>query len=57
MSCMSSACYVKLKDPPLLQNVPSMSVHSATGHDLCAIGLPFCGIMLGNLQFRHTFIV
>ena len=34
-----------------------MSKHSATGHDLYPIGLPCYGIMTGNLQFRHTFIV
>ena len=35
---------------------PAMYVHLATGYELCPIGLT-CGIMLGNLQFRNTFIV
>ena len=33
MSCMSYACCEKLKDLPSLKTVPSMSVHTATGHD------------------------
>ena len=34
-----------------------MSVHSATGYDLCPIGLTCCEVMKGKLQVKHTFIV
>ena len=57
MSCMSYTCYIHLKDPPTLQNIPTMSVHSATGHDLWPIGLACHRIMIENLQFRHMFIM
>ena len=57
MSCMLYACYVKLKDPPSLKMVLAMSVHSATGHDLCLAGLTSCKVTVGKLQFKHTFIV
>ena len=55
LSCMSYTCYMKLKDPPPLQNAATMYVHSATGHYICPIYLTCCGIMIGNLQFRHTY--
>ena len=48
MSCKSYVCCIKLKDPLSLQNIPAMSVYSATGHDLCLVGLTCCGIMLEN---------
>ena len=57
MNCMSYMYNMKLKDQLPLKNVPKMSVHSVTGHHLCLIGLMCCGNMIGNLQFRHTFIV
>ena len=33
-SCTSYGCYIKVKDPSPLWNVPAMSVDSATGCDL-----------------------
>ena len=57
MSCMSYLCYMKLKDMPSLKMIPSLSVHSSTGHDLCPIGLTCCEDRIGKSQFRHTFIV
>ena len=39
MSCMSYTCYTKLKIPSPLQNVHVLSAHSATGHDLCPMGI------------------
>ena len=48
---------MKLKDPPSLKTVPAMSVHSATGHDLCPVELTCCEITIGKSQFKHTFIV
>ena len=44
MSCISYPCYTKLIDPPSLKIVPTMSVHSATGYDLCPIGIMCCKI-------------
>ena len=32
---ISYACYMKLNDSPLLKFICAMSVHSATGHNLC----------------------
>ena len=34
-----------------------MLVHSAYRYDSCPIGLTWYGIMICNLQFRHTFNV
>ena len=56
-SCMLYACYVKLKDLPSLRMVPAISVHSATGHDLCHVALICCEITIGKSHFKHTFIV
>ena len=56
-SCMSYICYTKLMDPPLLSSICALSVHSEMGHDLCTMGLIICWVMLGNIQFMHTFIV
>ena len=55
MSCMLYTHYVKLKDPQSLKMVPALSVHSATGCDLCPVGLT-CEATIGKLQFKHTFI-
>ena len=57
MSCMSCACYLKLKDPPSLSTVSTMSVHSTTGYDLNLVGLICCGDTIGKSQFKHTFIM
>ena len=57
MSCTSYTCYAKLKDPPFLENMHALSVHSATSHYLCPMCLVHCNVMLGNAQFMHTFIV
>ena len=57
MSCISYACYTKLKDSPSLKMVFSMSVHSATGHDLCLKGLTYCKVTRGKSKLRHTFIM
>ena len=57
MSCMSYTCYTKLKIPSPLQNVHVLSAHSATGHDLCPMGIMHCKIVLGDTLFMHTFIV
>ena len=48
MSCMSYMCYAKLKDPPPWLNKYAISVHSATGQDLCSMGLVHCKVTLGN---------
>ena len=56
MSHMSYTCYVKIKDPPSLKMVPAMSVHSATYHDLCPVGLTCCEVTIGKSQFKHSFI-
>ena len=55
--CMLHVCYIKLKNPPSLGDVPTMSGHLATGYIPCPIGVMCCRIMTGNFQFRHTFIV
>ena len=52
MSYMSHTCYTRLKAFAPLRNRHASSVHSAMGHDLI-----HCGVMLGNTQFMHTFIV
>ena len=57
MSCMQYACYKKLKYPPSLKMLSSMSVHSATGHDLCPVGLTCCEVTIGKSQFKHIFIM
>ena len=36
--------------------VPVMSVHWATGHDLCPVGLMCCEITIDNSQLKNTFI-
>ena len=56
MSCMSYACYMKLRDDLLLQNVTSMSIHSATMHNLCPIGLTYCKCMIGNLHKSSCYL-
>ena len=56
-SCMSYAYYVKLEDLPSLKIVPAISVHSATGHDFCPVGLMCCEVTIGKSQFKHTFIM
>ena len=48
MSCMSYACYVKLKDPSSLKIVLAMSIHPATGHDLYPIEIICCKITIQN---------
>ena len=57
ISCMLYACYIWQKNPQPVWNVPAMSVHSPTGHDLCPVGLMWCGNMVENLQFSYTFSV
>ena len=51
MSCVSYACYLKLKDPLSLKIVHALSVHSATDHDLCPVGLTCSEDTIGKLQF------
>ena len=55
MSCILYACCVILKDLPSLKIVSGMSVHSATGCDLCPEGLTCYEVIVGRLQLRHTF--
>ena len=57
MDFVPYACYTKLKTPPLIKTISAMSVHSATGHEFCAVGLKCYGVTIGKSQFRHTFIV
>ena len=57
MSCISYACYVKLKNLPSLVIVSAMSVNSATGHELCPVGLMCCDVTTGKSQFKHTLIL
>ena len=57
MNCISYACYMKLIDLPLLKMISAMLVQSATGHDVCLIGLTSCKLTIGKSQFRHTFIM
>ena len=38
LSYVSYTCYINLKDPIPLKNVPAMSVHSATGYGIFTIG-------------------
>ena len=57
MSHMSYTSYTKLKDHPPLQNIHALFEHSSMGHNLCPMGLIHCGVMPGNSQFRHSFIV
>ena len=54
---MPYAWYAKLRNPPSLKTVPTMSVHSANGHDLCPIGMMCCEITIGTFPLKHTFIV
>ena len=56
MSCMSYTCHVKLKDLPPSQNRHVLSVHSATGHDPCSMGLVQHNV-LSYTQFMHTLTV
>ena len=51
---MSYTCYVKQQDPPSLKMVPAMSVQSATGHDLCPMGLACCEAIIGNHNLNTT---
>ena len=39
----------KLKDPPSLQDIHVLSVHSVTADILCPMGLVYCNVMLGSL--------
>ena len=55
ISCTLYTYYVKLKYPLSLEMIPTMSVHSATGHDLCPLGLTCCEVTIGKSQFTHTF--
>ena len=55
MSCMTCACYAKLRDSPYLKTIPAMSVHSATGHASYLIGLTCCDITIVKSNFKHTF--
>ena len=57
MSCMLYAHYVKLKDPPSLNMVHTMSIYSATGHDSCLVRLMHCEVTIGKSQFKHSLIV
>ena len=57
MTCMPYACYVQLKDQPSLKMLPTMSVHSATGHNLCLVGLMCCEATTVKLEFKYTFIM
>ena len=57
ISYMSYACHMKLKDPQPLHNLSALSVHSATGQNLCPIDLTHYNLMLGNTQFMSIFIV
>ena len=57
MGCRSCTCFAKLKDHILCEIFNAPSVHSATGHDLCPMGLIHCGIVLAHTQFMHIFIV
>ena len=52
ISCMSYACYGKLKGPSSLKTVPAMSVHSATGHVLCLIGLTCVKLQQASLNLN-----
>ena len=56
MSCLHYACYLKIKNPPPLQNMHVLSVHD-TGHNLCPIVLTQCEVKLGGTLFILTFIV
>ena len=44
MSFMSYTCHMKLKDLPSLKMVSALSVDSATGHDICPVGLTCCKV-------------
>ena len=41
----------------ITENGTAMSVHLATGHDLCPVGLLCCEVTIGKSQFKHTCIV
>ena len=56
MNCISYTCYAKLKEPPPLQNIHAVSVHSVIDHDLYPMDLVHCNDMIGNAQFMHTLI-
>ena len=57
MRCMLYVCYLKLKHPPSLKMVPTMSVHSALVYTLCPVELTCCEVTIGKSQLKHTFIV
>ena len=35
----------------------STSLHLATGYDLWPVGLTYCEVTIGKLQFKHTFLL
>ena len=57
MSHMSYACYAELKELSLIKMISALSVHLASSHDLCPIGLTCCEVTISKLQLRYTFIV
>ena len=48
--CMLYMCYIKLKNCLLLSHALTMSKHSVSRQDSCAIGLTCCGIMIEILN-------
>ena len=56
ISCVSYACHMRLEHLlPLKKCTQNVSTFSYWVY-LCPIGLVCHGIMISNLQFRHTFI-
>ena len=43
--------------PTFIEILSTMSVHSATPHDICPIGLTCCEVTIWKSHFKHTFIV
>ena len=41
-----------LKDLPSLKMVSAMPVHSATGHDLCPVGLTYCEVTIADYNLN-----
>ena len=46
--CMSYTCYNKWKGPLPPRNTHALSIHWATGHHVCPMGLIYCGVILGS---------
>ena len=57
ISCMSYGCYSRLPNRPNLNAALMLSVHLATGHDLCPMGIANCKVILSHMPVIHSFNV